>query len=196
MIDTCIHSHINPHTTYSKTTYIHNRRKQQKHIQYKLNQNKQNQKHQNSQQNNPSKQIVSQLSITNTSHIKNHKHKPKKINTTSYTYHNKLLLLLSKDIKNNLGSIMNILQNHPQMHHDKYKTYFYKNTIQLKDEYQHLFEPFIPYSNQTNNNTHPHYAQFCILNNHCPQLNLLYASVFALATTPIQCKIVITPNTI
>jgi hypothetical protein len=31
---------------------------------------------------------------------------------------------------------MNILQNHPQTHHDKHTTYFYKNTIQLKDVYQ------------------------------------------------------------
>jgi hypothetical protein len=118
------------------------------------------------------------------------------ISTTSYTYRNKISLLLSGDIETNPGPIMNILQNHPQTHHDKHKTYFYKNTVQLKDEHQHLFEPFIPYFNQTNNNTHSHYTQFFILNNQCPQLCLFYASVITLTTTPNQCEIVITPNTI
>jgi hypothetical protein len=87
-------------------------------------------------------------------------------------------------------------QNLPQTYSDKYKTYFYKNTIQPKNEYQHLFEPFIQYFNQTNNNTHPHYIQFCILNNQCPQLYLFYAWVITLATTSNQYEIVITPNTI
>jgi hypothetical protein len=91
---------------------------------------------------------------------------------------------------------MNILQNHPQTHHDKHKIYFYKNTIQLKNEYQHLFEPFIPYFNQTDNNINPHYTQFCTLNRQYPQLYLFYASIITLATTPSQCEIVITLNTI
>jgi hypothetical protein len=68
------------------------------------------------------------VSITNTSYT----------NTTSHKNHNKISLLLCGNVETNLGPIMNILQNHPQTHHDKHTTYFYKNTIQLKDVYQQL----------------------------------------------------------
>jgi hypothetical protein len=67
----------------------------------------------------------------------------------NYTYQNKKLLLRCGDIERNLGPKFTLLLNHPQSHQVKHKTYFYKNTTQIKIEYAHIFESFEPYLNQT-----------------------------------------------
>jgi hypothetical protein len=65
--------------------------------------------------------------------------------TPYYTFYNKESILISGDIERNPGPKFTLLLNHPQNHQEKYNTYFYKNTIQLKIKYEHIFELFKPY---------------------------------------------------
>jgi hypothetical protein len=61
-----------------------------------------------------------------------------------YTFFNKKTLLKCGDIESNLGPRFNLLINHPQIHHDRQKKYFYNKTTQIKPEYNHIFELFKP----------------------------------------------------
>jgi hypothetical protein len=71
---------------------------------------------------------------------------------------NQLLLLMCGDIERNPSPKFTFLLNHPQDHLEKHKTYFYKNTTQIKIEYIHIFELFKPYLNHTYiENTYPHF---------------------------------------
>jgi hypothetical protein len=104
----------------------------------------------------------------------------------NYTYQNKKLLLRCGDIEHNPGPKFNLLLNHPQSHQVKHKTYFYKNTTQIKIEYAHIFESFEPYLNQTLTNTiNQQLTQFCMNNHHCPKNQLFYAILITLVPTPI-----------
>jgi hypothetical protein len=77
------------------------------------------------------------------------------------------------------------LLDHPQIHHERQKTYFYNKTTQLKPEYNHIFEFFEPYLNHTQaTNINQHLIQFCINNNHCPKTYLFFAILITLVPTP------------
>ena len=67
------------------------------------------------------------------------------INKTTYIFHNKKAILQCGDIESNPGPRPNLLTNHPQLHVEKQKTYFYNKTTQIKLEYRHILETFIPY---------------------------------------------------
>jgi hypothetical protein len=65
----------------------------------------------------------------------------------TYTFNNKKMLLKCGDIERNPGPRINLLVNHPQIHHERQKADFYNKTIQIKPEYNHIFELFKPYLN-------------------------------------------------
>jgi hypothetical protein len=88
-----------------------------------------------------------------------------------------------------------LLLNHPQDHLEKYKTYFYKNTTQIKNEYIHILELFKPYLNHIHiENSNLHLKQFCINNQQCPHNHLFFAKLITLAPTPTQCNQLISEN--
>jgi hypothetical protein len=104
-----------------------------------------------------------------------------------YTFHNKTTLLKCGDIKSNPGPRPTLLLNHPQVHIEKQKTYFYRKTTQIKPEYNHILELFKPYLNYTQTtNINPHLTRFCRNNNHCPESYLFYAILITLAPTQMQ----------
>jgi hypothetical protein len=117
--------------------------------------------------------------------------------TPGYTFCNKKALLKSGDIESNPGPRYTLLLNHPQIHLEWQKTYFYNKTTQIKPEYNHIFELFKPYLNHTQT-THinPHLTQFCINNNHCLKNYLFYAILIKLAPTPMQSNYLIVENSI
>jgi hypothetical protein len=113
----------------------------------------------------------------------------------NYTYLNTKSLLKCGDIESNPGPRFTLLLNHPQIHLEKQKTYFYNKTIQIKPEYKHIFETFIPYLNHTQTiNINPHLKQFCMNNNHCPASYLFYAILITLVPTPTPCNQLIGEN--
>jgi hypothetical protein len=135
----------------------------------------------------------------------NHKIKPQKTIITTlykphrkspkYTFHNNTSLLKCGDIESNPGPKFTLLLNHPQLHQEKHKTYFYKNTTQIKMEYEHIFNLFKPYLNNTQiDNTNQHLVQFCTNNHQCPKNHLFYAILITLGPTPIQCNQLIGEN--
>jgi hypothetical protein len=129
--------------------------------------------------------------------MKNEKNKTKstKTKTPSYIFHNVKSLLKCGDIESNPGPKLTLLFNHPQIHQEKQKTYFYSKTTQLKPEYKHIFELFNPYLNYIQTPTkNPHLAQFCRSNNHCPKNYLFYTILITLAPTPTQCNSLIEEN--
>jgi hypothetical protein len=106
-----------------------------------------------------------------------------------------LLLLICGDIERNPGPKLNLLLNHPQIHQEKHNTYFYKNTTQIKIEYEHIYVTFKPYLNHTHTeNTNLHLKQFCINHQQCPHNHLFYAILITLASTPTQCNQLISKN--
>jgi hypothetical protein len=113
----------------------------------------------------------------------------------NYTFHNKKILLKCGDIESNPGPRPILLLNHPQVHREKQKTYFFNKTIQIKPEYNHILELFKPYLNHTQTtNTNPHLTQFCRNNNHCLESYLFYAILITLAPTPTQFNQLIAKN--
>jgi hypothetical protein len=91
----------------------------------------------------------------------NIKKSPTLLNTKNhilkYTFHDQKSILSCGDIESNPGPKFTLLLNYPQDHLEKHKTYFYKNTIQMKNEYIHIFELFKPYLNHTHiENSNPH----------------------------------------
>jgi hypothetical protein len=113
----------------------------------------------------------------------------------SYTFHNKTTLLKCGNIESNPGPKNTLLLNHPQIHQERQKTYFYNKTTQIKPEYYHIFEIFKPYLNYTQpTNINLHLTQFCRNNNHCPKNYLFYAILITLAHTPTQCNQLIAEN--
>jgi hypothetical protein len=113
----------------------------------------------------------------------------------SYNYYNKKALLKCGDIESNPGPRYTPLLNHPQIHHERQKTYFYHKTTQIKPEYSHIFVLFEPYLKHTQTtNINQHLTQFCINNNHCPTNYLFYAILITLAPTPIQSNNLIAKN--
>jgi hypothetical protein len=118
-----------------------------------------------------------------------------KIPPKKHIFHSKISLLMCGDIESNPGPKFTLLLNHPQLHQDKHKTYFYKNTTQIKIEYIHIFEPFKPYLNHTHiENTNPQLKQFCIDNQQYPHNHLFFAILITLAPTPTQCNQLISKN--
>jgi hypothetical protein len=116
-------------------------------------------------------------------------------NDNTYSYNNKKSLLKCGDIESNPGPRITPLHNHPPIHHEKQKTYFYNKTTQLKPEYEHIFKLFTPYLNHTETtNINPHLIQFYINNRHCPKNYLFYALLITLAPIPIQYKQLIENN--
>jgi hypothetical protein len=115
--------------------------------------------------------------------------------TLKATFHDKKLILSCGDIESNPGPKFTLLLNHPQEHLEKYKTYFYKNTTQIKNEYIHILEVFKPYLNHTyRENTNPQLKQFCINNQQCSDHHLFFAILITLAPTPTQCNQLISKN--
>jgi hypothetical protein len=97
------------------------------------------------------------------------------------TFHNKKTLLKCGDIESNPGPRPTLLSNHPQIHLEKQKTYFYNKTTQIKPEYSHILEIFKPYLNHTQTiNINPHLIQFCRNHNHCPKSYIFYAILITL----------------
>jgi hypothetical protein len=120
---------------------------------------------------------------------------PPKKKTLSNTFYNKKTILCCGDIETNPGPKFTLLLNHPQIHQEKHNTYFYKNSIQIKIEYDHIFESFKPYLNHTHTeNTNPHLLQFCINNQQHPQEHLFFAILITLTSTPPQCNQLISVN--
>jgi hypothetical protein len=72
-----------------------------------------------------------------------------KIKTPNYTFYNKTTLLKCGDIESNPGPRNTLLLNHPQIHQERQKTYFYNKTTQIKPEYNHIFDLYEPYLNHT-----------------------------------------------
>jgi hypothetical protein len=106
-----------------------------------------------------------------------------------YTFYDKKSILTCGDIESNPGPKFTLLLNHPQEHLEKYKTYFYKNTTQIKNEYIHTLKSFNPYLTHTHTeNSNPHLKQFCINNQQCPPNHLFFAILVTLAPTPPQCN--------
>ena len=64
--------------------------------------------------------------------------------THYYSFDKSLILLKSGDIETNPGPMLNILETHPPLHKQRYKTYFITCTIKLQPEYQHLAKTFSP----------------------------------------------------
>jgi hypothetical protein len=113
----------------------------------------------------------------------------------SYTFDNKKAILKCGNIERNPGPKFTLLLDHPQIHQEKQNTYFYKNTTQIKIEYEHIFELFKPYLKHTHiENTNPHLKQFCINNQQCPHNHLFYAIIIILAPTPTQSNLLIREN--
>jgi hypothetical protein len=104
----------------------------------------------------------------------------------NYNYYNKNALLKCGDIESNLGPRYTPLLNHPQIHHERQKTYFYHKTTQIKPEYNH--------KHTQTTNINQHLTQFCINNNHCSTNYLFYAILITLAPTPIQSNNLIAEN--
>jgi hypothetical protein len=120
---------------------------------------------------------------------------PPKRKILGNTFHNKKSILCCGDIETNPGPKFTLLLNHPQIHQEKHNTYFYKNTIQIKIEYDHIFESFRPYLNHAYiENTNPHLLRFCINKQQHPQEHLFYAILITLASTPSQCNQLISEN--
>jgi hypothetical protein len=70
------------------------------------------------------------------------------------------MLLKCGDIEHNPGPQVNLLVNHPRIHHERQKTYFYNKITQIKPEYNHIFELFKPYLNYpSTTNTIQHLIQ-------------------------------------
>jgi hypothetical protein len=113
----------------------------------------------------------------------------------NYIFHSKISLLMCGDIESNPGPKFTLLLNYPQLYQEKHKTYFYKNTIQIKIEYIHIFELFKPYLNHTHiENTNPHLKQFCTNNQQFPHNHLFFAILITLTPTPTQCNQLISEN--
>jgi hypothetical protein len=118
-----------------------------------------------------------------------------KIKTPNYTFYNKTTLLKCGDIESNPGPRNTLLLNHPQIHQERQKTYFYNKTTQIKPEYNHIFDLYEPYLNHTQTtNMNQHLTQFCINHNHCPKSYLFYTILITLAPTPTQSNQLITEN--
>jgi hypothetical protein len=116
-----------------------------------------------------------------------------KIKTPNYTFYNKTTLLKCGDIESNPRPRNTLLLNHPQIHQERQKTYFYNKTTQIKPEYNHIFDLYEPYLNHTQTtNMNQHLTQFCINHNHCPKSYLFYAILITLAPTPTQSNQLIT----
>jgi hypothetical protein len=117
--------------------------------------------------------------------------------TPYYIFHDKKSILICGDIEKNPGPKLTFLLNHPQIHQEKYNTYFYKNSIQIKIEYEHIFESFKPYLNRTQiDNTNPHLTQFCTNNQQRPHNYLFFAILITLASIPSQSNQLIRENSI
>jgi hypothetical protein len=122
---------------------------------------------------------------------------PNTNNRPTYTFHNKKTLLKCGDIESNPGPRPTLLSNHPQIHLEKQKTYFYNKTTQIKPEYSHILEIFKPYFYHTQTiKINPHLIQFCRNHNHCPKNYIFYAILITLAPTPTQCNQLIVENSI
>jgi hypothetical protein len=120
-------------------------------------------------------------------------HKIKK--TPIHTFHNKTALLKCGDIECNPGPRINLLLNHPQIHLERQKTYFYNKTTQIKPEYNHILVEYEPYLNYPPIlNVNQHLTQFCINNHQYPQNYLFYAILITLAPTPTQSNQLIAEN--
>jgi hypothetical protein len=116
-------------------------------------------------------------------------------NPPNYNYYNKKALLKCGDIESNPGPRDTLLLNHPQIHHERQKTYFYNKTTQIKPKYNHIFEIFEPYLKHTQTtNINQHLTQLCINNNYCAKKFLFYAILITLAPTPIQSNNLIAEN--
>jgi hypothetical protein len=138
----------------------------------------------------PPIQKITNITLINTTYDKIHS-----FTTPSYTFHNKKAKLICGDIERTPNPKFTLLLNHPQIHQEKHKTYFYKNITQLKTEYKHIFRIFKPYLDHTHiENTNPHLKQFCINNQQCPHNHLFYAILLTLAPTPTQCNKLISEN--
>ena len=115
----------------------------------------------------------------------------------TYIYHNKKILLKCGDIESNPGPRNTLLSNHPPIHMKKQKTYFYNKTTQIKPEYRHILEAFLPYLYYTQTiNINPHLLQFCRNYQQCPKHYTFYAILITLAPTPAQCNQLIVENSI
>jgi hypothetical protein len=149
--------------------------------------------------------ILGLQTITNKSHTphqnikrKNY-HKTILPNTkrkTSYCiFHDKKSILICGDIERNPGPKLTLFLNHSQIHQEKHNTYVYKNSIQIKIEYEYIFESFKPYLNRTQiDNTNPHLTQFCTNNQQCPHNYLFFAILIILPSTPLQSNQLIRQN--
>jgi hypothetical protein len=149
-------------------------------------------------QNNTIKKIYISINPTPTIYsTKIKKETQTKFKTPSYTFYNKKTLLKCGDIESNPGPRNTLLLNHPQIHQDRQKTYFYNKTTQIKPEYNHIFELYKPYLNHTQTtHTNQHLTQFCINHNHYPKNYLFYAILITLAPTPTQSNNLIAENSI
>jgi hypothetical protein len=126
-----------------------------------------------------------------------HHRKIQNNNPPNYNYYNKKSLLKCGDIESNPGPRDTLLLNHPQIHHERQKTYFYNKTTQIKPKYNHIFEIFEPYLKHTQTtNINQHLTQLCINNNYCAKKFLFYAILITLAPTPIQSNNLIAENSI
>jgi hypothetical protein len=128
--------------------------------------------------------------IQNTITTKNHISNKQTPNKSTH-----LLLLICGDIERNPGPKLNLLLNLPQIYQEIHNTYFYKNTTQIKIEYEHIFVTFKPYLNHMHTeNTNLHLKQFCINHQQCLHNHLFYAILITLASTPTQCNQLISEN--
>jgi hypothetical protein len=176
--------HKNHHATKKLQNYSHTY-----HDIYKIDpysKTTQQKNNRNNKYQHPIKPVITLKKTTN--------HTKRKI-ISPYTFFNKKTLLKCGDIESNHGLRINLLINHPQIHHKRQKTYYYNKTTQIKPEYNHIFELFKPYFNHPLNiNTNQQLTQFCINNNQCPQSYLFYAILIILAPTPEQSNQLIAEN--
>jgi hypothetical protein len=142
-----------PHKIKTKTTTTKTPKNHQRQKTYH---------HKNTLASKRKKEIIKRNRITTQAHNKPTYYK--------YNYYNKKALLKCGDIESNPGPRYTPLLNHPQIHHERQKTYFYNKTTQIKSEYNHIFELFEPYlkHTQTTNTNHHHKHQ------HKPSNTVLY----------------------
>ena len=104
------------------------------------------------------------------------------------------LLMLCGDIEPNPGPMPNILQNHPNTHKNRSKTYFIPCTIKLQPEYQHLAIQFSPSIKLTHPNHHitttkyPHLSKYIYQNQHHPPPRLLCALIITISPILETCN--------
>jgi hypothetical protein len=124
--------------------------------------------------------------------------KPKRTTQIFCNISNYLFLKLCRDIEINPSLRLNILKNHPASHHDRHETYFSKNTLvtlQLRMEYNHIYNMFLPYLIQPQTtNLYPPLPRFCTQHNCNPPMILFYTIIVPIALTPTQCEILIAQN--